>query len=402
MQPLIQGPDEQALLATPFSFCFNDDEGHRQDMTDTTYSDFEEIAQDAPLAERNTPPVPGGFEPIKFTGRAGAYFSIWIVNVILTIITVGIYESWAKVRRISYFYNNTTIRSASFVYHATGLQLFKGRLIAFVILLVFGVVQYVFPPISILFSLLILIAMPYLLNKSLRFKARMTSWRNVRLDWHGTYWKTLWFFIVAPVLGIMTLGILTPLMTRNYYRYFATRHTFGTTPFKADLRASRYYSAFALGFIAPYTIGLILITATIALFMPITDGLSSLDASSREFLVSQLPLGLVLLVYIVDMIYSIMCRNILLRSLQLGADADFHSTLNPWKWAWINISNFVATICTLGLLTPWAAIRRYRYLAQNTHYRFLTDEHQFTDRKREEMSAFGEEFADFEGWEISV
>ncbi|WP_373776122.1 DUF898 family protein, partial [Neisseria dentiae] len=38
----------------------------------------------------------------EFHGNAGEYFNIWIVNIFLTIITLGIYGPWAKVRRLRY------------------------------------------------------------------------------------------------------------------------------------------------------------------------------------------------------------------------------------------------------------------------------------------------------------
>ena len=42
-------------------------------------------------------------EPIKFKGKAAEYFGIWIVNLLLTVITIGIYGAWAKVRKKKYF-----------------------------------------------------------------------------------------------------------------------------------------------------------------------------------------------------------------------------------------------------------------------------------------------------------
>jgi len=37
--------------------------------------------------------------PVEFTAGAGEYFRIWIVNLALTIVTLGVYSAWAKVRR---------------------------------------------------------------------------------------------------------------------------------------------------------------------------------------------------------------------------------------------------------------------------------------------------------------
>ena len=75
-----------------------------------------------------------GPKTITFIGSASDYFGIWIVNVILSMGTIGIYSAWAKVKRETFFKNNTLIGETGFGYHATGSQIFKGRLIAFFIL----------------------------------------------------------------------------------------------------------------------------------------------------------------------------------------------------------------------------------------------------------------------------
>ena len=41
--------------------------------------------------------------PVQFNGRGGEFFGIWIVNILLSIITLGIYSAWAKVRTKRYF-----------------------------------------------------------------------------------------------------------------------------------------------------------------------------------------------------------------------------------------------------------------------------------------------------------
>ena len=71
--------------------------------------------------------------PVVFTGKAGEYFGIWIVNLLLSIVTLGIYSAWAKVRRKKYFYNNTLIDGVGFDYHANPIAILKGRVIAFVL-----------------------------------------------------------------------------------------------------------------------------------------------------------------------------------------------------------------------------------------------------------------------------
>ena len=57
--------------------------------------------------------------PFSFTGKASEYFGIWIVNIILSVITLGIYSAWAKVRNKRYFYGNTKLNGSSFSYLAS-------------------------------------------------------------------------------------------------------------------------------------------------------------------------------------------------------------------------------------------------------------------------------------------
>ncbi|POF47043.1 DUF898 family protein, partial [Vibrio vulnificus] len=64
---------------------------------------------------------------IQFKGQGGEFFGIWIVNILLSVITLGIYSAWAKVRTKRYFYGNTFIAGDNFEYHAQPMQLLKGR-----------------------------------------------------------------------------------------------------------------------------------------------------------------------------------------------------------------------------------------------------------------------------------
>ena len=68
-------------------------------------------------------------KPFKFTGNAVEFFGIWVVNIALTIVSLGIYSAWAKVRTKQYFYGNTLLDHSAFQYLATPVQILKGRII---------------------------------------------------------------------------------------------------------------------------------------------------------------------------------------------------------------------------------------------------------------------------------
>ena len=75
----------------------------------------------------------------SFKGTAAEYFGIWIVNILLTIITLGFYAPWAKVRRLRYFYGNTWFIQRRFDFTGVPVKILAGRIIA---LLVYGAFSY--------------------------------------------------------------------------------------------------------------------------------------------------------------------------------------------------------------------------------------------------------------------
>ncbi|RYZ95608.1 MAG: DUF898 family protein, partial [Proteobacteria bacterium] len=45
--------------------------------------------------EPNSPSAAAPRQTLEFRGQAGEFFRIWIVNTLLTILTLGIYSAWA-------------------------------------------------------------------------------------------------------------------------------------------------------------------------------------------------------------------------------------------------------------------------------------------------------------------
>lgn len=335
-----------------------------------------------------------GFRSIGFHGRAGEYFGIWISNLFLSIVTVGIYSAWAKVRRIKYFYNNTKIDGFPFSYHATGKQILIGRLVAFAVMIAYSALTTFFPLTAIPISIAFVFALPWLINRSLRFAARMTSWRNVRLDWHGTYAKSFLFFLVCPFVAVLSLGTLVPLIARYYYRYFAESHAFGTTRFRADATISQYYKGFLAATFAP-----VVAAAGVALLLVALGVASGGGAwSLLHFLI--FPVAAFLFMF--QTMYQAICRNILLRSLRLGETVRFDSRISPLRFLWISVSNAAVTLASLGLLLPWAMIRRYRYLAEHTGVSLSAASQEFLDAETRAVGSFGQEFMDLEGIEFGI
>lgn len=340
--------------------------------------------------------VDNKFTKIEFTGNAKEYFGIWVVNLILSIITIGIYSAWAKVRRETYFKNNTKLLETGFAYHATGGQIFKGRLIAVLALFAINIVSVFLPVLGLLILPVFLVLLPWIINNSIRFSLRMTSFRNVRFNWRGTYWETLWFLVIAPVVGLVSLGTLTPLISKSYYAYFARSNLYGTTPFTSNSKVSEFYYAFLIAAILPAML-------FSCLFIPLfvfADGSEGLQN------ISVIQLAIIPMIYFfifsIAFIYPVLCRNIMVRSLNLGDVLSFDSQINPLKFIWITLSNLVLILITLGLMLPWAKVRMYRYLSNSTLVQVNGDVENFVDDQKSSQSALGEAVSDLEGIEVAI
>ncbi len=171
--------------------------------------------------------------PFEFRGNGGEYFRIWIVNLLLTIVTLGIYSAWAKVRRLRYFYGNTFVDGHSFEYHGQPLAILKGRLIVFVGYVVFVIASQMYPswrPSSIAL-LLFVVGVPWIIMRSRKFQLRMTSYRNLRFNFHGTYGGAMAAFIGWYFLAVITLGILFPIWVRKRVQYSLDNAAYGSQPF---------------------------------------------------------------------------------------------------------------------------------------------------------------------------
>ena len=141
--------------------------------------------------------------PFEFSGTTREYFGIWIVNIALTILTLGIFHAWAKVRNHRYFYGHTTLADGRFDYHADPVAILKGWGLAMLAYLSYFLLSNIAPWLGLMFFLVILAATPWLVVKSLQFRARNTSFRNLRFGFRKNYAEAAKSFVLY-VLILMT------------------------------------------------------------------------------------------------------------------------------------------------------------------------------------------------------
>ncbi len=219
--------------------------------------------------------------PIIFKGKTAEYFGIWIVNLLLSIITLGIYSAWAKVRRKKYFYHNTLIESVGFDYHAKPISILKGRIIAFAFFMGYSFSANINPFLPLIFLLILFIFLPWLVVRGSIFNARNSSHRGLRFDFVGTVGQAAKVFIALPLLTFFTLGLIIPYVSHEKSQFLVNNHRFGLSQFEMSRVVKQFYKVYLIFLIIPVIIGVLAAIAIPAYQQYVKKAASQADAGTQ-------------------------------------------------------------------------------------------------------------------------
>jgi uncharacterized membrane protein YjgN (DUF898 family) len=343
---------------------------------------------DALAVAETQPHIENTTLPFSFTGSGSEYFRIWIVNLLLTIVTLGIYSAWAKVRRAKYFYQNTLVDGSSFDYHGNPVAILKGRLIAVGLFVAYQFMVESGNGWLLLAALAFMaLALPWMLWKSLQFRARNSSWRGVRFGFGGNTLEAYRTFLMWPLLGAITLYLLWPLSHHQIKAWQHSRARFGRTSFSMQACVGGFYGAYlmALGLLVLAIIGMMV------------AGIAVGFSGSKEA-VAQTLLVAVGVLYLVGLALAplVMAKlhNTVWSRTALGPHR-FSSQIPLGRAAFVGVSNLLGIVLTLGLFMPWAAVRWAQLRASHTQLRAAGSLETFAAGELEQSKAVGEGVADF-------
>ena len=337
-----------------------------------------------------------------FHGRALDYFGIWIVNLVLTIITLGIYSAWAKVRTNRYFYGNTQVAGSSFDYTANPKKILLGRTIAVAMLFIYQFLVMFAPTAGLLILALFGLAIPFVYLSSLAFRMRYSQWRNINFGFQRDVGKAyllllpLVIFIILSIAAPLMFGItpedlaaaedpvdntaqlsaylsfsgflgiagllLFPLWQRFYYKFIGDRVRLGRAKFSIELKIRSFYAMYiaalliviGLTLLAFFLSGALLLRSADPALQPGVPSLLTMLFRSFLFLSPYL----IVLAFIKTALTNLLYSNIRMDNVVFECD------LKLGRMIWLYLTNTLAIIVTLGLAVPWSKVRLARYRAE--------------------------------------
>jgi uncharacterized membrane protein YjgN (DUF898 family) len=350
----------------------------------------------ASAPSESTSAAPSGPAPelrrcrVQFTGTGEEYFGIWIVNLLLTIVTLGIYSAWAKVRKMQYFYRNTQLDGSAFDYHGNPVAILKGRLLAAALVVAYKFGLPIFGAFALIALLLLIAAVPWLLTQSYRFRLRNSSYRGLRFRFAGPVWQA-YLFLGLPMILILAPGVLIqsgvagdpqhpkpifsigfgaaylllavtwPYAHYSFKRWQHAHAFYGSARGQFQARAGNFYSAYAAAFFGMIFFGMIPLGVLMGV---LGAGLGALGGRSPGPMTVAFAVVFGLLFYSVTLaagsVVTAWIQNAVWSGTRIGGIA-FEGDMRVGRLLGITLGNIVMVVFSLGLLIPFAVMRLLKY-----------------------------------------
>lgn len=374
-------------------------------------------------------------DPIRFefTGSGSEYFRIWIVNLLLTLLTLGVYSAWAKVRREKYFHQNTRLAGASFDYLGRPMPILVGRAVAFGLLVLTQVAAF-----DALFSVftwvLVLALLPWLLLRSGQFRLANTSYRGLRFRLAATPAQIYRVFggylaIILVALVLMTIGTqgdsdgsvsgsiivllvaLYPLLSASWRKFVVNHARYGNLQFALPLRKRDFVRTyFRAGLVAAGLSVLISLLAGLAVWLLSLPGGLFTQVGTTVIAIAA-GITVYALYFAVQPLVIARLQNLCWNATtasskslpELSIRHRFNSDLAAGSFALRSVRNWFLVIVTLGLFRPFAMVdlARRRIAAVSVLPDASLDT-VLSDMSSDNPNAVGSEAVDLLGFDISL
>lgn len=203
----------------------------------------------------------------RFTGTWTEFLPIALTNLLLTVVTLGIYRFWAKARERRYLWSRTHFVDDTLEWTGTGLEMFLGFLFVIVLLLPlllffqFGIQALVFRGqawAAGIGTALVYLAFIFLagvaLFRALRYRLARTYWHGIRGGSDDAGWRygcsTLW----KTVAGALIFGLLIPWSLCELWNDRWNRMSFGPHRFSANANTKGLMGRWLLIYLVPVAV----------------------------------------------------------------------------------------------------------------------------------------------------
>ena len=340
-----------------------------------------ELSGDSPAPPRV--PDPALRARLGFDGEGAEYFRIWVVNLLLTLLTLGVYSAWAKVRKARWFAQHTSLLGDRFDYHGDPWRILAGRVLALGLLAAWTWSFDLSPWLGWVVFGLLLAAGPALFAGAQRFKLANTSWRGLRFGFQARRLEV--YQVCLPLLVVWTLGtalthagapqdwvlwssallaLLLPWAHARLKRLQHARASFGERAFSFEPAGTAFYGLYAKGLVLTIVGAIVAVLAGLVAQAIVQDFRQGPEGiGERSTLHTVLSGAAVLLVVWVAVwpYFAARAQQIVWGHTRLAGGIGFAGQMRGWTLWKLVVGQALLTLLTAGLYWPFAAVAIARY-----------------------------------------
>ncbi|HYJ29498.1 MAG TPA: YjgN family protein [Allosphingosinicella sp.] len=314
-------------------------------------------------------------EAFAFTGTWQEFLPIALTNLLLTIVTLGIYRFWAKARERQYLWSRTRMIDDHLEWTGTGKEMFLGFLMVFlalipVICLIF-LASYLFTGntlAKILGGLLMLAVYGGLFYmtgvaslRALRYRLSRSYWHGIRGGSDDGGWRYGLEYMWRTLAMFFSLFLATPWAQTRLWNARFNKMSFGQHRFHAE--------ADAQGLMKRWLIIYAIIIGAFVVFFAAAASMNGVRAPSGGgaalallaigmFIVLYIGVPLALLAY-----YAAYYRRVAETTGIAGLRFRFHA--RTMDWLLLLLGHFGLIIITLGVGALFIGYRNYSFAVRH-------------------------------------
>lgn len=343
----------------------------------------------------------------RFEGSWREYLPIALVNLLLTIVTIGVFRFWATARERRYLWSRTVLFEDPLEWQGKGLELFLGTLLALpffavpVYALQLGVQALIgskheyWAYAVMIGSYLILYYMTGVARfRALRYRLSRTSWRGIRggSDENGLAYGVT--FVWKKLAGYVPLALAVPWSMISLWNQRFRAMSFGSLPFEANAEVRPIMKPYYLCYLVPFFL------AVVGVVELIQRG----TWLGHVYIYADAPLWMTLTMYVLIAIsiywliaiiglayYSAFMREAV-GGLSLGG-ARFGFNASAGQWMTLFLVDFLIVFLTLGIGWFFLGYRHWKFFADHVEIRGEIDVDSLT-QTRTKRSSHGEGLMD--------
>lgn len=323
----------------------------------------------------------------RFTGSWREFAPIAFTNLLLTIVTLGIYRFWAKARERRYLWSRTEFIDDTLEWTGTGREMFIGFLIVTALLLpAILFLQFGFQALIVrqrfvlAFSVMgaIYVAFFFLTGvaryRALRYRLSRTWWHGIRGGGEPGGWGYGVSYMGRMALGASALGLLIPWSMTSLWNQRWRAMSFGPHKFEADADFSPLMGRWILMLVSP--IVLMLIGVLLAMIFAGFGAFSSLRGQDGAALAAGGAILFVIFIYggmaLLGIGYWAKFLREAIGKTRLGG-LDFEFTARSKEWLLLFLGNAGLVVVTLGVGIIFVEYRNWSFFIRHMEASGMVD-----------------------------